>query len=187
MGCDWLQQLRLVNIDDCTKHTRNIILVYFSHLFFSGSELVKKKNARRSISHLFYFLLDVRTALPEAECSDKCFCVSVSVRLPVCEHISRTKRPDLTEFYVHVACDRGSILSRRGSDTLCISGFIDDVIIGPVPACRMSQRRRYSVVRRLTPLLFGVGCVLSQTPAGAKTGRIYHARGAGIKACDASR
>jgi len=181
VGCDWLQQLRLVNIDEGTKHPINIILVYF-HICFSGSELVKNI-LKCWKKHLFTFIIFL------VRCADGIVRggVFLCVCLPVREHISRTKRPHFTEFCMHVACDRGSVLSRRRYDTLCISGFIDDVILGPVEACRKSQRRHCSVVRRLTPLLFGVGCVLSQTPAGAKTGRVYHARVAGIKACDASR
>jgi len=51
------------------------------------------------------------------------------------------------------------------SDTLYTSGFIDDVVFahnGSYGGISISlQRRRCSVVRRLTPLLLGVSWVLS--------------------------
>ena len=47
-----------------------------------------------------------------------------------------------------------------------------------------SQRRRCSVVRRLTPLLLGVGCVVSRTTAGAETRRVHCARGVGGGVCE---
>jgi len=59
--------------------------------------------------------------------------MSASVRLSVCAclsvygHIFGSTRPIFTEFFLYVTCGRGSVLCRR-SDTLCTSGFMDDVI-----------------------------------------------------------
>ena len=44
-----------------------------------------------------------------------------------------------TNFFVHVTYGRGSVLLWRRSDTLCTSGFMDDVIFEHKPR---SQRRR---------------------------------------------
>ena len=52
----------------------------------------------------------------------------VPVRLSVGSHISKTTRPNLTEFFVHVTCGRGSVFLGRHCNTLCASGFVDDVI-----------------------------------------------------------
>jgi len=52
-----------------------------------------------------------------------CLCVCLSVR----DHIFGTTRPIFTIF-VHVTNGRGSVLGWRRNDTLCISGFLDDVI-----------------------------------------------------------
>jgi len=44
--------------------------------------------------------------------------VCLSVCLSVREHISRTTRAIFTELFVHVVCDRGSVLLRRGDEIL---------------------------------------------------------------------
>jgi len=54
-------------------------------------------------------------------------CVCVYVCLSVCEHIYRSTRPIFTNFFVHVTYGRGSVLLWRRCDTLCTSGFMDDV------------------------------------------------------------
>ena len=63
--------------------------------------------------------------------------MSVSVCLSVClsvhDHIFGTTRPILTKIFVHVTYGRGSVLSRRRSDILCTSGFIDDVMLAHKP------------------------------------------------------
>ena len=40
-------------------------------------------------------------------------------------------------------------------------------------------------LRRITPLLRRIGCVVSQTTAGAETGRVHRAVGCGGGACSA--
>ena len=55
-------------------------------------------------------------------------CVCVFVCLSVRDHIFATTRPIFAEFFVHVPFGRGSVLLWRRSDTLCTSGFVDDVI-----------------------------------------------------------
>jgi len=58
--------------------------------------------------------------------------MSVSVCLCMClsvyNHISGTTLPIFTKFFVHVTNGRGLVLIWRHSDTLHISGFMDDVI-----------------------------------------------------------
>ena len=58
-----------------------------------------------------------------------CLCVCLSVR----DHISATTRPIFTAFFVHVTYGRGSVLLWRRSDTLCTSGFMNDVIFAHKP------------------------------------------------------
>jgi len=60
-------------------------------------------------------------------------CLSLSVYVCVCVFVCprsylRNYTSDLHQNFVHVTCDRGSILFWRRSDTLCISGFVDDVM-----------------------------------------------------------
>jgi len=40
---------------------------------------------------------------------------------------------DLQQFFAHVTCGRGSVLLWRRSDTLCASGFMDDVKLAHKP------------------------------------------------------
>jgi len=54
------------------------------------------------------------------------WCVCLSVR----EHIPGTAGPIFTKFYTQKPCSRGWILLWRRCDTLCTSGFIDDVMFG---------------------------------------------------------
>ena len=53
-----------------------------------------------------------------------------SVHLSVCEHISGTAGPIFTKFCVLIPCGHGSVLLWRRGDTLCTSGFMDDVTFG---------------------------------------------------------
>jgi len=53
-----------------------------------------------------------------------CLCVNLLDR----DHIFGTIRSIFTKLLVHVTYGRGSVLLRRRNDTLCISGFTDDVI-----------------------------------------------------------
>jgi len=52
-----------------------------------------------------------------------CLCLCVSAL----EHISKTAGPIFTKFFVHVPWGHGSVLLRQRDDTLCTSGFMDDV------------------------------------------------------------
>ena len=54
-------------------------------------------------------------------------CVCVSVCVSVHEHISKTAGPIFTKFSVGDPWGRGSVLLRRCHDTLCTSGFVDNV------------------------------------------------------------
>ena len=51
--------------------------------------------------------------------------------LSVHNHIFRTTRAIFTNFFVHATRDRGSVLVWRRIDTLCTSGFMNDVIFAP--------------------------------------------------------
>ena len=51
-----------------------------------------------------------------------CVCSSVH------DHIFGTTRPIFTKNFAHVTYGRCSVILWRRSDTLCISGFINDVI-----------------------------------------------------------
>jgi len=62
-----------------------------------------------------------------------CVCVCVCVRLSVRDRIFGTTRPIFTKFFVHVTYGRGSVLLWQHSDTLCTSGFMDDVIFAHKP------------------------------------------------------
>ena len=55
-----------------------------------------------------------------------CLCVCLSVR----ENISGTAGPIFTKFCTRIPCGRGSVLLGRRCDTLCTSGFVDDVTFG---------------------------------------------------------
>ena len=56
--------------------------------------------------------------------------LSVCVCLSVCEHISGTSGPIFTKFLVQIPCGHGSVLLWRRCNTLCASGFMDDVTFG---------------------------------------------------------
>ena len=58
-----------------------------------------------------------------AEYRNEPVCVCVSVL----DHIFGTTRQIFTEFFVHVTYGRDSVLFWRRSDTLCTSGFANDV------------------------------------------------------------
>jgi len=66
-----------------------------------------------------------------------CMCLSmcVSVCLSVHEHISVTAGPIFTKFVAQIPCCRGSVLLWRRNDTLCTSGFMDDVTFGRSGPC----------------------------------------------------
>jgi len=53
--------------------------------------------------------------------------------LSVRDHVFGTKRPIFAKFYAHVTYSRGSVILWRRSDTLCTSGFMDDVIFAHKP------------------------------------------------------
>ena len=63
--------------------------------------------------------------------------MSVSVCLPVCvclfAIISSELHVRASTMFVHVTYGRGSVLVWRRSDTLCTSGFMDDVIFSHKP------------------------------------------------------
>jgi len=54
--------------------------------------------------------------------------VHLSVYLSVCEHILKNTRPNFTNFFVLVACGRGSVLLWRRFNKLFTSGFVDSIV-----------------------------------------------------------
>jgi len=60
-------------------------------------------------------------------------CLSVCVCLSVRDHIFGTTRPVFVQIFAPVTYGRGSVLLWRRSETLCISGFMDDVIFAHKP------------------------------------------------------
>ena len=68
-----------------------------------------------------------------AEYCDERVCLSVSVCLSVRDRIFGTTRPIFANCFVHVSYGRGSVFLWRRSDTLCASGFINDVIFAHRP------------------------------------------------------
>ena len=59
-----------------------------------------------------------------------CVCAHLCVCQSVREHISATTSPIFAKFCVPIPCGRGSVLLWRHCDTLCTSGFMDDVTFG---------------------------------------------------------
>ena len=57
-----------------------------------------------------------------------CVCMFVCLRAYLQKYMS-----DLYQFFVHVTYGRGSVLLWRRCDTLCTSGFMDDVILAHKP------------------------------------------------------
>jgi len=53
-----------------------------------------------------------------------CLLACLSVRVRFC----KTTRPNLGKFAVRVTCGRGLILLWRRWDTLCTSGYMDDIM-----------------------------------------------------------
>ena len=97
-----------------------------------------------------------------AEYCDHFVCLSVCVCVSVHKHISGITLLIFTKFVVHIPCGCGSILLWQRCDTLCTSGFMDDVTfsrIGPygdawLPALQYQGRFWY---------LWMPCCLLSQS------------------------
>ena len=71
----------------------------------------------------------------EGEYCDEHVCLSVCLHLSVHDHIFGTIRPIFTKLFVGVTYGygRASVLFWQRSDTLCTSGFMDDVIFAHKP------------------------------------------------------
>jgi len=64
----------------------------------------------------------------EANYCNDCVCLCVCVCLSVCpRHISASTRPIFTKFFVRVTHVTALVLLCRLCDTLCTSGFVNDV------------------------------------------------------------
>ena len=62
-----------------------------------------------------------------------CLSVSPCVCLSVHDRVFGTTRPIFTKIRTLVTCGRSSVVLWRRSDTLCTSGFMDDVIFAHKP------------------------------------------------------
>ena len=62
-----------------------------------------------------------------------CLSVCVFVCHSVHVHIFGTTRPIITKFFVHATYGRGSVIFWVRSDTLCTSGFMDNVTFAHKP------------------------------------------------------
>jgi len=62
-----------------------------------------------------------------------CLSVSLCVCLSVHDRVFGTTRPIFTKIRMLVTCGRSSVVLWRRSDTLCTSGFMDDVIFAHKP------------------------------------------------------
>jgi len=72
-----------------------------------------------------------------------CMCVCLSVHLCV----SKTARPNFTKFCVRVTCGLASVLLWRQYDTLCITGFVHNVMFSHNAGISQNQRRRIGFVQ----------------------------------------
>ena len=116
-------------------------------------------------------------------CLCACFCV--------CPRLS--PEPDVqssTVFFSACYLLCGSVLLWQRCDIFCIYGFVDDVMFSHnVPHGGMSipsQRRRCSVMHRLTPLLCGVsGVIWILSYRRRRTTRVLRTRDIGGEVCDA--
>jgi len=120
------------------------------------------------------------------------FLISVCVSFRA--HIYGITRPIFTKLFARDTFDRGSVvLFWLRCDTSFTSGFMDVVKFarnGPyadmsIPLQRLASLRRCVVVRRLTPLLRRIGCVVLDDGWRRNYRRVRRARGDGGGACNA--
>ena len=95
-------------------------------------------------------------------CVCVCLCVCLSARISLKPHA-----PSLPIF-VHVAYGRGSVLLRRRCDTLCNSGFVDDIMFffynGPYSGMNFPTKDRFRLNLLRTEfnfLLLNLGIILT--------------------------
>jgi len=78
-----------------------------------------------------------------AEYCDERTCLRVHVCVFLCPRsYHRNYTSDLHQFFVHVTCGDDSVLFRQRSDTLCASGFMDDVIFAQKPKANVARHSR---------------------------------------------
>ena len=95
-----------------------------------------------------------------------------------------------TAYYFDPPCTCIAVLLWQRCDTLCISGlwmtsYLHVMDYMEVRRYRCRERSYCVVVRRLTPLLRSIGCLVCWTTGGAQTRRVHCARGFGGGACGA--
>ena len=89
-------------------------------------------------AHINVTCVTVYYSVPVGERS---IAISLSDCLSVREHISGIAGPTFTKFFVPIPCGRGSIFLWRRCDTLCTSGFIDNVTFGVVGRMALAALR----------------------------------------------
>ena len=75
----------------------------------------------------------IETCYYSATIERVCLCVCVCVFVCLSAIISLELHVRFSPNFVHVTFGPGSVLLRRRSDTLCTSGFIDDVMVAHKP------------------------------------------------------
>jgi len=101
-------------------------------VFSCGDKCAQKTNTRRSPVSACLRMSATRRRRREVLIGERSTVMSVSVCVCVCLFICarsyhRNYTSDLHQFFVDVTYVRGWVLLRRRSDTLCTSGFVDDV------------------------------------------------------------
>jgi len=80
-------------------------------------------------------MLSVTSPLPRSRCEvlqSACLSVCLSVCLSLSSHIPEITSAHFTRFSVHITGDLGSVLVWRQWNTLCPSGFVDDIMSFPI-------------------------------------------------------
>jgi len=117
----------------------------------------------------------------------------VTLCLSVCTHISKTTRPNFTEFSAHGEYGRGSVPLWRRCDISCISGFAHDVIFSQHGSngASLYERREDSALQPKSLNLFQPNFAQRQRPVSDPTRRGLRA-GRGVccirmRSCSPSR
>ena len=95
------------------------------------------KQSGESVESVQLLLLDIITSPPIRERSTV-ISVSVCLSVCVCFSVSSELHVRSSPIFMHVNYGRGSVLFRRRSDTLCTSGFMDDVVLLISQGCSTS-------------------------------------------------
>jgi len=112
------------------NHTLVCVVRQWMHVGCMDYKQSEKSIAKSSSQKSSNIIIVIITPPPTAEPS---IVMSVSICLSVRDHISGTTCLTFTKFCGHVTYGRGSVLLWRRSDTLCTSGFTDNVMFAHKP------------------------------------------------------